>query len=203
MGGLGSGGHNKYKATLENCRSIDIRRFKREGYMETGAKIQWNWFTDQKVTASIGIVFKKDRLILSYKVNNQEEIADEISLDVTECNYGGARHWFECPGCGKRAAKLYLRGKYFRCRSCQDLNYRSSQKSGDIFEQIDNQIYITFRKIQKSGSPFGEMMFRVPGRPPNMHMSTYIKLASELRTLWNRRSALFSAIAKEKFGFTG
>ncbi len=48
-----------------------------------------------------------------------------------------ARWWFACPlvvngrACGRRVRMLYLppNGRYFGCRGCHDLTYRSCQES--------------------------------------------------------------------------
>jgi hypothetical protein len=64
-----------------------------------------------------------------------------VPLEYTECNFGGHRPWFECPGegCGERVGKLYkpLRDDLFLCRHCYDLTYESRQQSGTFhFENI-------------------------------------------------------------------
>ncbi|MBC7324960.1 MAG: hypothetical protein H5T99_06565, partial [Moorella sp. (in: Bacteria)] len=44
-----------------------------------------------------------------------QDIRYRVPLAYTPCNYGGERPWFVCPGrgCGRRAAKLYLKGGIF------------------------------------------------------------------------------------------
>lgn len=65
-------------------------------------------------------------LPLSYYVGD-ELVSYSVELDTTHCNYGGKRYWFLCPICKKRVAKIYLppKGKYFACRACHYLTYRS------------------------------------------------------------------------------
>jgi hypothetical protein len=51
--------------------------------------------------------------------------------------FGGKRWWFICPlivhgiACNRRAGKLYLPpgARYFGCRKCHDLTYRSRQEA--------------------------------------------------------------------------
>ena len=68
-------------------------------------------------------------LPLSYYVGD-ELVSYPVALDTTRCNYGGKRYWFLCPICKKRVAKIYLppRGKYFACRACNYLTYRSCKE---------------------------------------------------------------------------
>ena len=48
-----------------------------------------------------------------------------IKLTKTPCNYGGFRHWFACPRCGKRVSVLY--GVRLQCRHCANVVNASSQ----------------------------------------------------------------------------
>ena len=63
-----------------------------------------------------------------------EKTKMEYKVDITDtpCHLGGVRYWFICPlrNCGRRVGKLYLPlgGKYFACRHCYDLTYRSCQE---------------------------------------------------------------------------
>lgn len=55
-----------------------------------------------------------------------------VRLEAPPCRYGW---WLRCPlsragvACGARVRKLYLRGRWFGCRKCHGLVYRSSQES--------------------------------------------------------------------------
>jgi hypothetical protein len=75
---------------------------------------------------------------LFYTITRTSERVDyKIQLTTTEPNFGGLRWWFICPlcvngqACHKRVRKLYLPhyAKYYGCRHCYDLAYRSSQES--------------------------------------------------------------------------
>jgi hypothetical protein len=57
-------------------------------------------------------------------------------LVFTPCHFGGRRWWFICPlvkdgrACNRRVGVLYLAGgKYFGCRHCYNLTYKSSKES--------------------------------------------------------------------------
>jgi hypothetical protein len=59
-----------------------------------------------------------------------------LRLTATRPRFGGLRWWFVCPlsaagrPCERRVAKLYLppHGRYFGCRHCHNLSYRSAQE---------------------------------------------------------------------------
>jgi hypothetical protein len=76
-------------------------------------------------------------LFLQYTMSQTGEKIDlPVRLETTWPRFGGTRWWGRCPlvingqACNRRVAVLYLppRGKYFGCRSCHRLAYRSSQE---------------------------------------------------------------------------
>jgi hypothetical protein len=121
---------------------------------------------------------------LSYSRGSEgrkEDVCYAIPLSWTPCNFGGSRPWFDCPGvvnevpCGRRVAKLYLKGRYFLCRHCQDLGYSSQQEA---------QWHATLRRCQRIRQKLGgtaNMTEPFPGKPKGMHLRTYLRLAWEVR----------------------
>jgi len=95
-----------------------------------------------------------DKLGLGQKIN------PTIYLTYTVCFYGGIRWWFKCPvvkngvQCNKRVGVLYLtpRGKYFACRHCYNLTYRSckeNHKYDSLFkfiDKVDSENYLSLLK---------------------------------------------------------
>ena len=54
MGGLGSGRHwGCGRATVEGCRSIDVNRWHRDGFLRPGHWFSWQWTRDGEKVASI------------------------------------------------------------------------------------------------------------------------------------------------------
>ncbi len=64
-----------------------------------------------------------ESITIDYVVNEQS-ITETFNLSTSPCHYGNFRYWFTCH-CGRRVGNLYLYQKYFRCRHCHDLTYRS------------------------------------------------------------------------------
>ena len=68
---------------------------------------------------------------------DEEDIRIPIRLQATRPGFGGRRWWLTCPlmvagiACNRRIGKLYLPpgARYFGCRQCHDLTYRSSQEA--------------------------------------------------------------------------
>ena len=134
MGGRGSGRMFRWdsKTSLEECRFVDVRDWKRRGLL--GAwRFSWGWSRDGKETANIGVAMMEGSVTLSYRirVNGSEwqDVKDPVRLVTTACHLGGERVWFVCPRCSGRAAKLYLATAYFRCQKCCRLPYASQQET--------------------------------------------------------------------------
>ena len=136
MGGSGSGRRPyKYKYTVEDCLSIDM------GMMLRGKKIKPGWHAIGTLSVTVDgpkidiiayeiyLELKSPYIRLQY--NSIDKFVYNVFLTSTKVNYGGIRYWFCCPECGKRVWKLYwaLGSKYFLCRTCQKLTYRSCRRS--------------------------------------------------------------------------
>ena len=139
MGGPGSGNRWGYgaKSTTDDYRTLDVRRWAREGVLRPGYWGGWQWTRDDQTVASIQMRAEQDRVILIYKRRSGgEDWKDEqypVRIVRTRCHLGGSRAWFLCPavGCGRRVAILYG-GGIFACRQCHQLVYASSREdAGD------------------------------------------------------------------------
>ena len=76
-------------------------------------------------------------LSLDYRLPDGEDARTSIDLQTTPVQFGGTRWWFTCPlrcngiPCNRRCGKLYLYPglRYFGCRHCLGLTYRSSREA--------------------------------------------------------------------------
>jgi hypothetical protein len=136
MGGRGSGRRWYYGAAdcTDEYRSLDVRRWQRDGLLMPGRWFGWQWRRDGETVASIQVLAETDRVTLSYRHRRAGEDwkSEEypVGLSWTPCTFGGQRAWFTCPaaGCGRRVAILYG-GSIFACRHCYRLVYRSQRES--------------------------------------------------------------------------
>lgn len=171
MGGSGStrwGWHTK-KTTVEECKDLDMSTLNRKGIM--GWNVQWwgscRWYNavTNETTSTISIqVNTLDRtnpwLRLLYTFTELDESYDyKVNLETTEPYFGGWRWWFTCPlsvsgaPCGRRVRKLYLPpdGRYFGCRHCYDLTYRSCQESDKRVSALRRLNPLTLVDMAQSG----------------------------------------------------
>jgi hypothetical protein len=186
MGGVGSGNRYRFdkKTTTEECHSVDVRYLHREGLLEPGRWFSLRWSRAGSETGSIrGAVEGSDRperVLLLYRhrsglAADWEYVHEPVSLDWTNCNFGGKRPWFVCPGdgCERRSAILYGPGRYFLCRHCYDLVYDS---------QRETRMTRALRRAQAIRERLGgsaNMTEPFPDKPKGMHWATYERLREE------------------------
>ena len=142
MGGYGSGNwlsRGKAKTTAERCFVLGIGEFRDRLFDLASGTITWTQADDS--TSSVGFfVTTGDRgpvLTLHYRLNGEADVNIPIRLQSTPTQFKGRRWWFSCPlivdgvPCERRVGKVYLPpgGRYFGCRHCHDLTYRSSQEA--------------------------------------------------------------------------
>ena len=112
-----------------------------------------------------------DSLRMNYRYRGKS-YSYSIKLSKTPCNYGGHRHWFNCPSCSKRTSVLYCVHTYV-CRHCTGANYGSQ-----LEQPIDN----LFRRLNAIRSRLGwqaGIAHGNQGRPKHMHFTTYYRLVTE------------------------
>jgi hypothetical protein len=180
MGGTGSGRRWHYgaKYTTNDYRSIDVRRWAREGLLTPDQAFSCQWSRDGEVVASISAFTESDRVILTYRHrSSDEDWKDEnlpVYLEWTPCTLGGQRPWFLCParGCGQRVAILYG-GGIFACRHCYQLAYPSQRET-------------TYDRAARRADRIREKLDWEPGilsgrgwKPKGMHWKTFERLAAK------------------------
>jgi hypothetical protein len=150
MGGYGSGNHETRparKTTVEECRSLDVTLWVRQGIIKAGVRQKGvcRWEGRDGPLFSIDLEVRttdmgRPVVVLAYTHLYGGEPRQEryqVRLTTTVPRFGGIRWWFVCPlvrcgrPCGRRVGKLYLPpgGRYFGCRHCYCLSYTSSQES--------------------------------------------------------------------------
>lgn len=91
------------------------------------------------------------------KTSNETKTFDYcVEIATTPCNFGGVRRWFICPAvkdgipCGRRVGKLYIppNGKYFACRTCYNLTYRSCQEHDGRVSALMKNPYLIMQKLR-------------------------------------------------------
>jgi hypothetical protein len=138
--------------------------------------MDWTWSRHGESIATIRAKVEVGQVRLQYNYRKDgddwESLDYPVKLLTTPCHYGGVRYWFSCPamGCGKRVALLYLGDRYFACRKCYQLAYRSQRETADDrgfrgASKIRNQLNWETGIANPNG-----------GKPKNMHWKTYHRL---------------------------
>ena len=180
MGGIGSGRRwgNGFRGTTDGYRSIDVRRWRRDGLLEPGNAFGWQWSRDGDEVASIRVRVGHGNVRLVYRQRSYgddwQDMDYPVWLDWTTCHLGGKRPWFLCParGCGRRVAVLYG-GGVFACRNCRQLAYPSQNE-----DRSDRAARRVERIREKLGWPPG-MLNGWYGKPKGMHRRTFERLCEE------------------------
>jgi hypothetical protein len=149
MGGFGSGRFHRWntKSTVEQSLSVSVKDFRGQLEPFSAGTFTWTWASGAK--SSIGyFVTRGDRgptLTLHYRWRDSEDVRLPVRLQTTPTQFGGDRSWFTCPlilgdvVCGRRVGKLYLPpgARYFGCRTCHRLTYRSCQEAHSEERSLD------------------------------------------------------------------
>lgn len=185
------------KLTTGELLNIDINSTGIKRKLNFRGEIRWKNGNNISILkdSEYGVIFNYNSTING----NSKSYRYKVGIDYTSCNYGNERPWFICPHCGKRVGKLYLRYGYFRCRSCQDLNYSIQQedKWDRMMESVDRKIYNVQEKLKTKKDIDNICCIE---KPKGMHWRTYTKLTKKLGQLSHLRDGVFSGIAMQRFG---
>jgi len=179
MGGFGSGRPAKQDCT-DNCRSIDVRYWQREGLIKEELSFTSTWTRNGESIGSIKVYVQNHALIWLYyscRINggNWQTLHYPVTIQTTACNYGGVRYWFTCPsdGCGRSIAVLYLGENKFVCRHCHKVAYPSQR------ETAGNRAIRRADKIRETLQWTPGILNGKEWKPKGMHWKTYKRLEAE------------------------
>lgn len=166
----------------EHCLRLDVRDLARRKLLD-GSTFSWRWSnnaTGEEVGA-ISISTRSGHACLTY-THNGTPICDGVSITHTACTYGGARPWFMCPRCDRRAGVLFMRSGRFMCRDCGRVAYAS---------QSEDEAARTWRRQSKLESRLGADWQRLKG----MHHATRARICDAIIDCERRRDAALLAFA--------
>jgi hypothetical protein len=88
------------KNTVESCRSVDVLRWNKLGYLRSPRRFSWAWTRDGKQVASINVETCRHSVTLKYRSRSPGEdwsdVEQRIDIEWTPCRFGGERPWFVC-----------------------------------------------------------------------------------------------------------
>jgi len=141
MGGIGSGNWNRSerkKATVEESLGVALRDFHGRIFGGAAGTLTWTWPSGDKSSVGWFVIWGDGPTItFHYRWRDSVDVRIPVRLETTPTQFDGERWWFTCPltvggvACNRRAGKLYLPpgAKYFGCRTCHGLTYRSCQEA--------------------------------------------------------------------------
>jgi hypothetical protein len=142
-------GRPGYRLKAEQTLKVDLRIWRKLGYLVNGNAFGWQWSRGEEVTGNIGVSVRADSIRLGYTAQGRDA-SQTIQTTATPCRYGGARTWFQCPCCGGRAVVLFMRAGRFACRQCQKVGY--SSQSGSAHDRA-NVRYHQLHALIEAGKP--------------------------------------------------
>ena len=169
------------RPTCEDCKSLDVRRLRRDDLLRSGLSFSWAWSRSGEPSGDIRIETEPDAVLLIYRVRQRggadwKDVRQRVPIGWTSCHLGGRRAWFICAVyadgryCGRRVAKLYSAGELFACRKCYRLAYASQQESPH------NRGIGQAQKMRERLGGSANLLEPFPEKPRGMHWRTYRRL---------------------------
>ncbi len=200
MGGYGSGPwvRSAYPAA-ESCRRLDVVSFRARSLLHPGILVRtaWGWRDDDgELEASVELELDlrpgAPSYLIRYTAGSERARSTPIELRGallrTSPHYGGARWWWACPGCQRRARVLYLPpgSPVFACRRCHQLRHYSQAES-----RADRLLRKSRKLYHRAGSEDGGTTFIY--KPKGLHWRTFDRLVdkAEAATLASMRAHPF------------
>ena len=164
-----------------------LRRTRNWAPGHTG-RITWSHRGVEK--ASVGYTVEPGGLRLSYRqgsYGSDASVNEVLPIVTTATQFGGRRHWFSCPGCGRRCRIVY-HSQAFRCRQCLGAHHES--KYQDEALNICARRWRLRRLLEERGGMAWPLALDdgFPPKPPRMHWKTYRRLHAldqQLERRWN------------------
>lgn len=193
MGGFGSGRwpRNERKVLVNECHSIDIRMWKKQGWLVSSTTITYGHGLHVQIyKGEIELQFASADGVTDAD-GRQHRYTEYVNIHRQECHFGGKRPAFVCPSCRRRSFILYQRYGYYRCRSCCKLAH-ASQLECSHYRMI-NRAYKLLRKIHKDAC----LMLPIPEKPKGMHGTTYRRITREVERIRGHVSPVLNV--RERF----
>lgn len=126
------------KDTVERSLVLAVKDFRKSLHPYGSGSFTWTWGSGAQASIGYSVTFHGECPVVNLEYRSfGEEIRIPVRMQTTPTQFGGQRWWFTCPlivngvPCQRRVGKLYSssRSRYFGCRTCQGLTYRSCQEA--------------------------------------------------------------------------
>jgi hypothetical protein len=162
------------RALVEQTPSIDIRQLRRQGAWREGVSLVIEW---PVFGAAIEAELRGEIFVARYAVQSaagsERSVEEVIQTSRLPLNFGGLRHYFQCPACGRRAYRLFVGVAGLRCRCCSRLAY-ASQRQDACLRAARRAAKI---RMRLGGSE--DLLDLFPDRPKRQWRRTYARLKAQ------------------------
>lgn len=195
MGGYGSG-RPRCHGVLEQRLRLDVRTFRRRGWLARRGGGVLRWSQDGEETASLGYQVTDGALTLAYKTTDEHgsplPISVTIPITTVPCRFGGHRRYWRCPRCWRRCEVLAAgwRGRGWACRQC--LRLRHASQGLAPADRIQARAHKLFTRLG------GDSDFVM--KPKWMRWRTFNRLVDQAHWLDAKADLLFASRCMRRFG---
>ncbi len=130
------------KDTCESLNQLSVSSLLKYGFFAPYQKEGiLDWRKNNEIIGRIRIIINAENAFtrciyeMTFRDGAQKDFDYTISVEATDCHFGGRRFWFLCPIkisgsiCARRCGVLYLKEGIFGCRNCHNLSYESQQEN--------------------------------------------------------------------------
>jgi hypothetical protein len=153
---------------------LDIRHLERRGYLAQSDDVTWRW---PEGSATL-LHFTPGAVVLNYyfplRDGSLAQVLRRVAIARTACYFGGARPWFICPECGRKAAILLL-SRIPGCIPCL-----SPRPPRGFIARVDNRCRRQRAIESRLENRQGEVEWT---KPKGMHAAKFARLTDEYFSL--------------------
>ncbi len=121
------------RRTVEDCLAIDLRDLRKMMLLVPGTSTtkRVSWSRDSAEVGSLWLELDLTTPAAAVATLEYGSCEYRVALSSMALGFGGARWWWRCPGCCRRARVLLLppASSRFLCRGCHKLTYWVCQRS--------------------------------------------------------------------------
>ena len=179
MGGVGSSRwlDTDVRPLVDEYQALDVRALARLGGLRDGARTVYRrrgaTEAESDERGRVTVSCRGDEITVAWWPDDNPALV-VVPLAFTTTGTGGRCPWLRCPGCRRRAARLYLFGWALYCRRCLRLSYATERE-----DRWDLAARRARRARRRLGLADGDLLAPLPGRPRGMHDDTYAHLRQQ------------------------
>jgi hypothetical protein len=195
MGGYGSG-RPRHHGVIEQRLRLDVRMFRRNGWLVAGRAGTLRWSQHGEEVASARFTTHDDAVVLDYATKDEDGQAVPVRIAVPirrfPCRFGGHRHYWKCPRCVRWCEVLAAGwgGRSWACRQCLRLRYACQGLAPS--DRLQARAHKIFGRLR------GDADF--PLKPRWMRWRTLNRLVAQAQEFDARADRLFAGSCMRRFG---